>query len=252
MRKPIALMLIIFSSLVSAKEIPEEKEKDILEFIKVSMLAPEMLDLFVPVLVNQAATGFDKKVDIDELTATVREHILSDDFLKKFSPGFDKIFSHNEIKDLIEFYKSDVVKKFFKNSREIPVIYPEITNVALEIAKNKYGAKEKTLDEGNVIIVTRSNYDNEVKNYSGNAILEIYAPYCGPCKMVAPIFSQLSTEIDNVKFLKLNVEKEPELTKELKVHSVPTFLFIKNGKILDKHVGSISKEELRAKIKQNF
>lgn len=252
MRKLIASMLIISSSLISAKEIPEEKEKDILEFIKISMLAPEMLDLFVPVLVNQAVTTIDKKIDIDELTATVREHILSDSFLKKFSPDFDKIFSHNEIKNLIEFYKSDVVKKFFRNSREIPVIYPEITNIALEIAKNKYGANEKTFDEGNVISVTKSNYDNEVKNYQGSLVLEIYAPYCGPCKMVAPIFSELSTEIDNVKFLKLNVEKEPELSKELKVRSVPTFLFMKNGRILDRHVGSISKEELRTKIKQEL
>jgi len=70
--------------------------------------------------------------------------------------------------------------------------------------------------------------------------------------MVAPIFSELSTEIDNVKFLKLNVEKEPELSKELKVRSVPTFLFMKNGRILDRHVGSISKEELRTKIKQEL
>jgi len=252
MKKLIVLILIIFSSIVSAKEVSQEKEKDILDFIRVSILAPETLDLLVPTLVSQAAASIDKEVNTDELTIAVKEHILSDNFLKKFAPDFDKIFSHNEIKDLISFYKSDAMRKFYKNSKNIPLIYPEITNITLNIAKNKYGAKEKSLDDGNVVVVTKSNYDDEVKNYSGSAVLEIYAPYCGPCKRMAPIFSQLSNEIDDVKFLKLNIENDPQVSKELKVHSLPTFLFLKDGKVIDKHVGSISKEELRSKIKQNL
>jgi len=251
MKKLITSALVIVSSIVGAKEISQEKEKDILDFIRISMLAPETLDIFIPSSVSQVSVSIDKDVDLDELTIAVKERILSDDFLKKFVPGFDKIFSHSDIKNLIGFYKSDAMKKLYKNAKDIPVIFTEIPEVALNIAKSKYGAKEKTIND-NVVEVTKSNYDKEVKNYSGSAVLEVYAPYCGPCKMMAPIFSQLSTEIHDVKFLKLNVEKEHKLAKELKVHSLPTFLFLKNGKVIDKHVGSISKEQLESKIKQKL
>ena len=72
---------------------------------------------------------------------------------------------------------------------------------------------------------------------------------CEPCQAVTPIFSELSNELgDKVKFCKLDLTCEQQLSEELKVASLPTILFIKDGKIIDRHVGLISKEDLRNKV----
>jgi len=80
-------------------------------------------------------------------------------------------------------------------------------------------------------------------------VLDLYADWCGPCKMIAPDFAALSGEYgDRADFLKINVDNNPKLAERFKANSIPLVLIIKNGKTLEKVVGSRGKEEYRKLI----
>ena len=144
---------------------------------------------------------------------------------------------------LLSYYRADAVKKLFKKGAEtlLPV-YAGIQEVIAEIVK-------PSLLEDNVAAVTASNFQKEVKEFKGSVLLKVYSIMCGPCQVVTPIFSELSTELgDKVKFCQIDLTFDLELLKELEVTSVPTILFIKDGKVINRHTGLISKEELKNKV----
>lgn len=74
-------------------------------------------------------------------------------------------------------------------------------------------------------------------------VVDAYATWCGPCKMVAPIFAELNESIQGkIKFVKFNVETDQELSEELNIEAMPTFIFFKYGKVVERHVGAMDKE----------
>ncbi|KAK2156242.1 hypothetical protein LSH36_218g04021 [Paralvinella palmiformis] len=78
-------------------------------------------------------------------------------------------------------------------------------------------------------------------------VIDCFATWCGPCKMIAPYLEQLSTEYGNVLFLKVDVDEQEEIAQELGVEAMPTFKFIKGGKVIDTVVGA-DKAKLKATI----
>ncbi|GEM_PF-283991 len=100
-----------------------------------------------------------------------------------------------------------------------------------------------------VISVTQGQFAAEVERSAIPVVVDCYADWCGPCKRMAPIFAALSLEWQSqVKFVKLDVDAEPALARELKVRSIPTFLFYKGGKIVGSHIGGIDKEAFVEKM----
>src|SRR3989344_5346670 len=93
--------------------------------------------------------------------------------------------------------------------------------------------------------------ESSFKNFisKGNVIVDFYADWCGPCKIISPIVEQLAKEIKDVKFGKLDVDTENEVAQEYDVMSIPTLIFFKNGKQVERIVGAMSKEELESVIK---
>lgn len=87
---------------------------------------------------------------------------------------------------------------------------------------------------------------------SGVSLVDIYADWCGPCKVVGPIVEQLSTEYDNVKIGKLDADVNKETTIQLGVRSIPTILIYKDGEIVEKHVGAASKSQLKSLIDKHL
>lgn len=82
-----------------------------------------------------------------------------------------------------------------------------------------------------------------------NVVIKFSAEWCGPCKALKPILDDLSTQYcDKVKFVEIDVEDSDELTSEYKVRNVPTILYIKNGEVKDKSVGTVNKQVLTDKI----
>jgi len=103
------------------------------------------------------------------------------------------------------------------------------------------------------VTITHENYEEQIENATKPVIIDVYADWCGPCQQMAPLFDELSQELSsNYIFAKLNVDESRDLAVKFGVTSIPTFIFMKNGEILGKETGYMSKEDLRAKIEESF
>ena len=94
--------------------------------------------------------------------------------------------------------------------------------------------------------ITTANFETEVLRADKPVLVDLYADWCGPCKMLAPLLSELAEEYEGVvRVGKLNVDEEPELAVRYRVSSIPTLLLFKDGALVAKSVGYRPKEELR-------
>ena len=90
----------------------------------------------------------------------------------------------------------------------------------------------------NIIEVTEATFDREVLKATGPVVVDFYAPWCGPCKMIAPLLEQLAGEFSgSLKFAKLNVDDAPELAGRYGVRGVPTLMLFGAGQVIDQAVG---------------
>lgn len=97
--------------------------------------------------------------------------------------------------------------------------------------------------------ITSENFES-MKNGSLPLVVDFWAPWCGPCRMVGPVIEELATAYDGkVVIGKCNVDDEEELAAEFGIMSIPSILFFKNGEIVDKHVGAATRNLLEDKIK---
>lgn len=81
-------------------------------------------------------------------------------------------------------------------------------------------------------------------------VVDFFATWCGPCKMVSPIIEKVSNDITNVKFVKIDVDKHEELARIYGIMSVPTIIFFKDGKEVRRHIGFISEDKIKAKLEE--
>ncbi|HAN20623.1 MAG: thioredoxin [Clostridiales bacterium GWF2_36_10] len=95
-----------------------------------------------------------------------------------------------------------------------------------------------------VLTITKENFDTEVIKSEKTVLLDFWATWCGPCRMVAPIVEEVATVATNKKVGKVNVDEQPELASQFQVMSIPTLVVIKNGKVVNTAVGVRSKEAL--------
>ena len=99
------------------------------------------------------------------------------------------------------------------------------------------------------IEVTDANFDEIVLKSDKPVIVDFWAEWCGPCRMVGPIISELSQEYDGkALFTKLDVDSNPGVSAKFGIRNIPTVLFLKNGEIADKQVGAVPKSNLVAKL----
>lgn len=113
-------------------------------------------------------------------------------------------------------------------------------NVALD---NQEEVKEM------VIKVNSENFETEVLNSEKTVLIDFYADWCVPCKMLSPIVEQVASENTNVKVVKINIDDEQDLAIDYGVMSIPTLVVIKNGQETDRVVGVVSKSEVERLIK---
>ena len=95
------------------------------------------------------------------------------------------------------------------------------------------------------ITVTKANFEQEVLQATGTVLVDFFATWCGPCKMIAPIVKQIADE-GKAKVCKIDVDEQPELAIRFGVDSIPTLLIFKNGAPVNRAVGYRSKDQLEA------
>lgn len=103
------------------------------------------------------------------------------------------------------------------------------------------------------IILNSQNFESEVIKANKPVVVDVYATWCGPCKMMASIFQDVAKELSaKYKFGKLNIDEERDLAVQHNISSIPTFLFIKDGKVIGRETGYMNKETFLGKIKNYF
>lgn len=100
---------------------------------------------------------------------------------------------------------------------------------------------------------TDTNFQDTALGNDGLSVVDFWAEWCGPCRLVGPIIEDLSKEYDGKALIgKVNVDLHPEVSMKYNVRSIPTILFIKDGEVVDKHVGTATKQALSDKINSHL
>ena len=96
-----------------------------------------------------------------------------------------------------------------------------------------------------VLHLNDSDFENEVLNSDVPVLVDFWATWCGPCKMIAPSLDELSEEMPNVKFVKIDIDKNSGYAGQLGIMSIPTLLIYKNGEVVGKQVGAMPKDSIK-------
>lgn len=101
--------------------------------------------------------------------------------------------------------------------------------------------------------LTDTNFQEEVLDKEGLTVIDFWAEWCGPCKMIGPIIEDLANDYEGKALIgKVNVDENPELSIKFGIRSIPTILFVKDGEIVDKMVGATSKQVLTSKVDEHL
>ena len=104
----------------------------------------------------------------------------------------------------------------------------------------------------NAVAVTDSTFETEIEKHEGLAVVDFWATWCGPCRMIAPIIDQLAADYaGKAKVAKLDVDTNIKTASKFNVRSIPTILFFKDGKLVDQVIGAVQKPALEMKFKQH-
>jgi thioredoxin 1 len=108
-------------------------------------------------------------------------------------------------------------------------------------------------DSNNITTVTDANFQSEIADNNGLSMVDFWAAWCGPCRLIAPSVEQLADEYaGQVKVGKLDVDQNQRTAAQFNVRSIPTVLFFKNGQVVDQVVGAVPKQALDRKIQEHL
>ena len=99
-----------------------------------------------------------------------------------------------------------------------------------------------------VITITKDNFKSEVSQSDKTVLLDFWASWCGPCRMLSPVVDEIAGERSDIKVGKVNVDEQPDLASAFQVMSIPTLVVIRNGKIVNQSVGVRPKQQILAML----
>lgn len=98
--------------------------------------------------------------------------------------------------------------------------------------------------------VSQDDFQKEVLDHKGTVFIDFHAEWCAPCKVTSPIIDELSDEMKDIKFVKIDVDHNPNVASQYSVFSIPTFLILRDGKVVSQFVGAMGKEGFLNEIKK--
>lgn len=101
-------------------------------------------------------------------------------------------------------------------------------------------------------IVNTANFRGTVEESNNVVVVDFFATWCGPCKMLAPVFDSLSEELTDADFVKVDIDQSLELAQKFGITTVPTMMIFKDGKVVDTLVGFMPKDNLKAKVQAHL
>lgn len=102
------------------------------------------------------------------------------------------------------------------------------------------------------ITLTNENFEASVLQAQKPVFVDFWAPWCGPCKVMSPIVEDLASEMEDVIIGKVNVDENSEIAQKYNILSIPTFIIFKGGQVVEQFSGSMSRDQLRAKIEKHL
>ena len=98
--------------------------------------------------------------------------------------------------------------------------------------------------------VVKVNQDNfhEIRNSDKTVLIDFYADWCGPCRMVSPIVDEIAEEREDIKVCKVDIDEQPELASRYRIMSVPTLMVLKNGQVMEQSIGAKPKHQILAMV----
>ena len=109
------------------------------------------------------------------------------------------------------------------------------------------------MSEGGIVYVTDDAFDEEVLNAEGPVLVDYWAEWCGPCKMISPVLEEIAKEYGGkIKIAKLNIDENPATPPKYGIRGIPTLMLFKNGNVEATKVGAVSKSQLSAFIDENL
>ena len=103
-----------------------------------------------------------------------------------------------------------------------------------------------------VINITDQSFNQEVLQTKNLILVDFWAPWCGPCKILTPILEEIAIKQKNIKIVKINIDKNPNTPNKFNIKSIPTLILFQNGKTIDTKVGILNKQAILQWIKQNI
>ncbi|NQV11770.1 thioredoxin [Candidatus Uhrbacteria bacterium] len=100
--------------------------------------------------------------------------------------------------------------------------------------------------------LSKENFDQTVTESDGVVLVDFWAPWCGPCKMMAPVVDEVDGEVEKLTVGKVNVDDNQELAMQYNVLSIPTFVIFKGGQVVDQFSGSMGKEALKERVTKHL
>ena len=100
-----------------------------------------------------------------------------------------------------------------------------------------------------IVTITQSNFNEEVLQSNTTVLLDFWASWCCPCKMLAPVLEEIAAERADLKIGKINVEEQPQLASQFGIMSIPTLLVFRNGEVAQRSVGAVPKEKILEMLK---
>ncbi len=97
----------------------------------------------------------------------------------------------------------------------------------------------------NIVTVTDESFQNDVLDFKGTVLVDFWAAWCGPCRMLAPILEQLAEENPQIRIAKVNVDEQPKLGNKFNIMSIPTVMIFKDGQLVNTSVGLRPKEDFQ-------